>query len=248
MRRCSLLLLLSAVFPLAFAFSPSSVTVTAVVGPDGIASVREDYFFFFRDANEFNAFRSFAELLGNSFQLWIANVEGVDFHLGRDYRDLSNISLYWGEIGPNAAKLTVRYSVRAAVLSRETPTEAEYVITAFHIPRQSGAYVIPRGVSIVLVLPQQARIISYEPEVEESRRGTNMITWEGPITTNKIYVRYAVPKPAVAPSLFELLLNTSYSVYISILFVVLAAVLFLKRDKVRSLIQGYVEQNSQFEE
>lgn len=248
MRRCFLLLLLLAVVPPVLAVSPSSTTVTVVVDPDGIANVREDYVFFFRDTNELNAFRSLAELLGNSFQLWIANVEGIDFHVGKDYRDLSNISLYWGEIGPNAAKLTVRYSVPAASLSKETPTETEYVINAFHISRQSGAYVIPQGMSVVLVLPRQAKIVSYEPEVDESRRGTNMITWEGPITTNKIYARYVIPKPAVAPSLFELLLKTSYNVYISVFFVVLAAVLFLKRERVRDLIQGYVENNSQFEE
>ncbi|HIP74330.1 MAG TPA: hypothetical protein EYH14_01630 [Euryarchaeota archaeon] len=246
--RWHLLFAFSVLVPFACALAPSSTTVTVVVGPDGVANVREDYVFFFKDANEFNAFKSLAGLLGNSFQLWIANVEGVDFHVGRDYRDLSDISLYWGEIGPNAAKLTVRYSVRAAVPSKETPTEVIYVINAFRIPRQSGAYVIPQGMSIVLVLPQQAKILSYEPEVEESRRGKNMIMWEGPITTNKIYVRYSLPKPALAPSLFELLLNTSYSVYISIFFVALAVVLFLKRDRIRSFIQGYVEENSQFEE
>lgn len=248
MRRCPLFLFILAIIPSVFAVSSSSTTVTVVVDSDGIANVKEDYLFFFRDANEFNAFRSLAEILGNSFQLWIANAEGVDFHIGKDYRDLSDISLYWGEIGPNAAKLTVRYSVSVAALSTETPTEMEYVINAFHIPRQSGAYVIPQGMSVVLVLPRQARIVSFEPEVDESRRGTNMITWEGPITTNKIYVRYVIPKPAVAPSLFELLLKTSYNVYVSVFFVALAAVLFLKRERVRDLIQGYVENNSQFEE
>lgn len=235
-------------FSSASAFTPSSVTVTAVVSPDGVADVREEYVFVFNDASEMNAFQSFAERLGNSFQLWIANVPGVDFHIGKDYRDLSNISLYWGEIGPNIAKLTIRYTVAAAVLSEETPTEKVYVINAFHIPRQSGGYVIPEGTSIVLVLPQRANILSYEPEVDESRRGANMITWEGPITTNKIYVRYSIPKPAVAPSLFEFLSQASYNVYISVFFVVLAILIFLKRDKIRELIQGYVEENSQFEE
>ena len=235
------------ILPLAFSISPSSATITAVVGPDGVANVREEYLFVFHDANEMNTFLEMADQMGNSYQLWIARIPELQHHFGKAYADLSNITLYWGEVGPNVVKLTVRYSTKIAALASETSTEWEYMINRFNLPRQGGAFVIPEGVSVVVILPQRARIISYAPALDEAHRAPNILTWEGPITTNDIYVRYAIPKPAGAPSIVELLSSTSYNIYISIIFVVLAAIIFLRREEISQRIQGYVEENSEFE-
>ena len=240
-------LLFILLIPLAFSFTPSSTTVTAIVGPDGVANVREEYLFVFHDANEMNTFLTMADQMGNSYQLWIAQIPALQFHFGRDYADLSNITLYWGVVGPNVVKLTVTYSTKVAALAKETSTDWEYIVNRFNLPRQGGAYVIPEGTSIVVILPQRAHIISYAPAVDEAHRSPNMITWEGPITTNNIYIRYAIPKPAGAPSIVELLSSTSYNVYISIAFVLLAAIIFLRRGRIREWVQRYVDENSEFE-
>lgn len=210
--------------------------------------MREEYFFIFHDSSEMNAFVNLASKMGNSYQLWIAGVDGVDFHLGREYTDLSNISLYWGIVGPNVVKLTVRYKVKAASLSAETATSWEYILNRFHLPRQSGAYIIPEGMSLVVVLPQRSRIISYAPAVDEAHRAENMITWEGPITTNDIYVRYEIPKPAGIPSIVEILFSASTNIYISVILLIVAALIFVRREKIKKWVQGYVEGNSEFEE
>ncbi len=233
--------------PLAFSVSPSSATITAVVGPSGVADVREEYLFVFNDVNEMNEFMALAEQAGNSYQLWIAKIPELRHHFGKKYSDLSKITIYWGKVAPNAVKMTVKYTVQAAVLSKETATEWEYIMNRFNLQRQGSAFVIPEGTSIVVILPQSARVISFTPPVESSSRSPNIITWEGPITTNDIYIRYSIPKPAGAPSIVELLTSTSYSIYISLLFAVLAVVIFLRRDKITRWIQTYVERNSEFE-
>ncbi len=241
------LLAMFLVLPLAFAISPSSTTVTAVVGPDGVASVREEYVFFFSDANEMNSFLSVAEQTGNSYQIWIAKFPGVDFHFGKTYEDLSNIKLYWVKLSANAVKLTVQYSVRVAFPVSESATSKTFILNRFHLPRQAGSFVIPEGTSIVVVLPQNAQILSYAPAVDAAHRAPNMISWEGPITTNDIYIRYSVPKPAGAPSIAALVSGTSASFYISAVLIATALLILARRERIKKWIKGYVEENSEFE-
>lgn len=228
---------------------PSSVTITAVVNGNGVADVREDYLFILRDQNELNAFESLVQTAGYSFQLWIASVPGVDFHLGRSYSELSNVVLYTQKVSNNVYRLTVRYVVPVAVLVGEKPTELVYLLNRFHFPRgPGGTYELPAGYSVEIVLPSNAKILSYAPQTESALRSTNIVSWEGPMSTNQWFIKYAIPRPVAAPSLVSFLTRPGYGFYFGAVMVILALALFWKREYFKQMIKRYVEENSAFEE
>jgi hypothetical protein len=237
------------VLSLAHAISPNSASITVVVGPDGVASVREEYLFLFKSAEDYNQFYSIARLAGDSFQIWSSYVPDVTYHVGNDFTKLSGINIYWVDLGRSAARLVVSYSVHAAFEKDETPTSKVFIISAFRFPTSAGAMHVPEGYTITVYLPQNAKILEYEPNIaDHSSASDNVVVWRGPLSVGSMYIVYSVPKPAFAPSLLSILAGTPYSIYIVAFLVLLVVIIFWRWERIKKAIERYVSDNTRFEE
>ena len=243
MRKILLLLFL---LPLAYAaITPTSVYIEVFLNKEGFASVKERYVILFHDKNELNTFENLAKKLGDNFFLWRSSVEGLTYHLGKAYTELRDITLSTRIVPPSLGYVILTYGVQAADKIKDTPTYTEWIVQHFNFPEESGAKKIPDGYTLTIVLPPNAKLISYAPEGEV--RG-NVITWEGPLTTNDLFVRYLVPKPPKAPSLVELFTSLSFSSYFAIAVLVVAVIVLVKRKTLAKKIEEYVVSNSEFGE
>jgi hypothetical protein len=222
------------------------VSITAFVGPSGVASVREDFLFIFNSPSERNQFLNVARIAGDSFAVWSTYIPQITYYIGLDFNKLQGLNLYWVDLGDSAARLVVSYSVPAAFVKKDLPTAKEYIMRSFRFPTSAGAMHIPKGYTVTVYLPQNAKIIDYAPKL--SGTATNPIVWKGPLSVGSMYIIYSIPKPAGAPSIVSFLSGTPYSVYVLGFLVIVAIILLLRWDRIRRAIERYVSENTQFEE
>ncbi len=214
--------------------------------PSGIASVREDYLFIFNSPADRNEFMRIAGIAGDSFQVWSSYIPEITYHIGSDFKKLRSLNLYWVDLGGSAARLVISYTTPAAFVRKDLPTAREFIMNSFRFPTSAGAMHVPSGYTITVYLPQNAKILEYEPKL--SGVVSNPIVWKGPLAVGSMYVVYSIPKPAVAPSLVSFLSGTPYSVYVVGFLVLLAVLLFIRWDRIRKAIEHYVSENTHFEE
>ncbi len=168
---------------------------------DGYADVREEYVFTFETQAELNEFSSLVESLGNSYDLWKGKVEELATHIGKE-KDLTYISLVTQVFKESMrGKIILYYKTKAAYLAGAKPTEEIWLLSTFNFPRQEGALFIPEGYFITIELPSSAKIVDVEPGAQIS--GTT-VSWEGPLTTLSMYIKYELPRPIVLPSPVDL--------------------------------------------
>lgn len=245
--RAAAILLLPVLLPAvsAHTFQPSSVDIEAVVGKDGVASVRERYVITFSTPEECNAFKELVDTLGNSFYLWAKEIEGFTYHFGTSFTDLRDITITTQIASDRLAYIVLTYSLQLAKLNRDTPTYAEWIIVDFRFPWIRDAYRIPEGYTLSVVLPPEADIKRVEPDTGVKN---NVIRWEGPLATNRLMIIYSTPKIPRPVSILELLSKYSLSAYFLVGILVLGAVLLAFRRRISSAIERYVINNSEFSE
>ncbi len=237
------LLLLPAAF--AYTFQPSSVDIEAVVGKDGVASVRERYVITFSNPEELNTFKGLVDKLGNSFYLWAREIEGFTYHFGTAFTDLRDITITTQIASNRLAYIVLTYRLQLAKPNKDTPTSTEWVIVDFRFPWVKDAYRIPEGYTVSVVLPSEATVVRVEPETEVKN---NVVKWEGPLATNKLMIIYSTPKVPKPVSILELLSKLSISAYFLVAILVLGAILLLFRRRISLAIERYVVNNSEFSE
>jgi len=246
-RRFLVLLALCLVVPrvLAYTFVPSSVTVEAVVSPDGTATVKERYVLVLDTPQDINNFQTLVNKLGNSFYLWSREIKGLTYHFGTSYTELQDVTLSTRIVSHRLAYVVLSYSLPLAKKEKDTPTYTEWIIVDFHFPWRGDAFHIPAGYTLTIVLPPESTIKEVDPEADIKK---NVITWEGPISTTKLLVRYILPKPPRPVSILELLTSFSFSTYVGIGIVIIGILLFVFRRRIARAIESYVVEHSEFSE
>ncbi len=227
MRWVSLLLL-----PLVLALSPSSVFISARVGLDGYADVREEYMFILQ-GQDVNEFLRKMELFGNNFELWKGNTEGLDTHLGEDATNVTMVTRFYE--GTGMGKIILTYRARVAYLVGKRLDGELWLLSKFNFPRSGSLLEVPDGYVISIELPSSASVIEVKPE-GSLQGGT--ITWEGPFTTLSMYVKYLLPTPIVIPS--PLGISSVWHVVAAVL-ILLAIILWKFEGKVRELASKSVK-------
>jgi len=221
-----------------------SIDIQIVLDKEGFAHITEKYNLGFF-AGELEEFKQTASENSASLDSW-----QVDYPwFNPQFAELSEISETHITFDESSRALLLDYFLknRFAELIGNQPRTAEWSIPdrKFSSFMEQSTISIPSNTQIEIKLPAGS-VINRNALVQEAQvYGTNVVL--SGISTSRVGLMYAVPKPIAQPlDIFSLLGQTNIMFLFSII-VVVVVIFYLKRKTVSSRIEEYIVEHSQIE-
>ncbi len=243
----AIILLLSIVS--AQTYYPAGHAITIQLNSDGTDKVDEKYYLYFPQESDKVDFRNKSLELGTSLDDW--KTFDPIFEASFDPNTL-NKKISYTEGDQSFLQISYDLSEPLMAKGKEATMMKEYnlKVNFFNNFYQAGLWIFPENTSINIELPPGAEIKdAIEPQANTSTNGSRkVITWQGYKQTNKISLNYILWKkidPVVdLNGINNFLFKTQEGIILIIVTIGIFLVIIIKRKKISSAIENFVEMNS----
>lgn len=221
-----------------------SIDIEIDLDKEGYAQITEKYNLGFF-AGELDEFKEDASGNSASLDAWQVDYPWFDPH----FAELSELRETHITFDESNRALLLDYTLKQgfAELTGDMPRTSEWTIPdrRFSDFLEQSTISIPSNIAIKIQLPAGS-VINRNELVQEAQVFETTVALSG-VSTSKVGLMYAVPKPIAQPlDIFSLLGQTNIMFLFSII-VVVAVLVYLKRESISSRIEDYIVDNSKIE-
>lgn len=217
-----------------------------LIDSQGLASIKEKYYYAFENDAELEAFKQTVKQNGPSFVAWKVFDASIFPHIIGSEDELLQKSVLFNE---EQGFLEINYSLSSKIVmldEQSRTTVFSLIQNRFNYFIQGASVIIPKNTSITISIPENALVLQALPVPSKQN---HEISWNGFLSSNQLALVYEIRKP-IAPTislsdLVEGIFSKSENVFILVIIAVIIIFLYWKKDAVSEKIEGYVVKHSE---
>jgi hypothetical protein len=235
------------------AYQLTSHSITIQINPDATDTVIEKYFIDFNSPQEKTDFREKSSSLGTLLEEWKKINPVFTPSLGEK---AANKKVTYNE--DPISYLQISYDLTESLMAKlkESTMMTEYTLKApyFDSFYQAGNWVIPENTTISVELPPGAEIKdTVKPQADLTASGQRkVVNWQGYKSGTELALNYILWKKIEAVidlnAISTFLFKTQEGLVLLALAIIILGVIVWKRKKISTIIEDFVEKNSEIHE